>query len=64
MQSYEKYMTFANENAKNVRKICEKVRILSENAIKDGSLPQKGGRKETYKNSRLCDREFLCCIYR
>ena len=39
MQSYEKYMTFANENAKNVRNICEKVRILSENAIKDGSLP-------------------------
>ena len=30
MQSYEKYMTFANENAKNVRNICEKVRNLTE----------------------------------
>ena len=62
MQSYKKYMTFANEIAKNVRNICEKVRNLTGNAIKDGSLLQKGGRKETNKISRLCCREFLGLI--
>ena len=38
---------------------ARKSETLTERAIKDGSLPQKGGRKETYKNSRLCGREFL-----
>ena len=31
VQRYENILNYANENAKNVRKICEKVQILTEN---------------------------------
>jgi hypothetical protein len=45
-QRYKNILNYANENAKNVRKICKKVQILTESAIKVGSLPQKCDRKE------------------
>ena len=62
LQRYKNILNYANENAKNVRNVCKKIWNLTERAIKDGSLTQKGGRKETYKNSRLCGREFLCLV--
>lgn len=62
IQNYKKNLIYANEIAKNVRKICENVRNLTESAIKDGSLPQKCGGKETNKISRLCCREIMCLI--
>lgn len=40
-------MTFANEIAKNVRKICENVRYLTESAIKRRTPVAKMRRKET-----------------
>ena len=35
VQRYENILNYANENAKNVRNICKKVRNLTKSAIKE-----------------------------
>ena len=67
MQRYEKILNYANKNAKNVRKIYENVRNLSESAIKelipesDFGAMEEGRRRRRRRRRRERKNKFQPC---